>query len=137
MPLTLKRGYGRCFNGENWKSVKDSKWVHHRVYVPYGEEPLHGTRLIDGVEHAVFRCRNDDFFAQPVALCELPPATDPMRIYAEMPEDAVEEMLPPRDHRPPEPEPVAVKPKAPPRSSAPTGKKVELPVFMKLEQMDD
>lgn len=88
--LKLKRGYGRSFEGENWKLAKDDKWSHHRLYIPYGEEPFHGTRMIDGVEHAVFRCRNDDFFAQPVEICALPVPEDPMEVLYEMPEGVQE-----------------------------------------------
>ena len=74
MKLTLKRGSGRTFDGENWKLVADGKWGVQILYVPHAlEKEQHvGNRMIDGVDHAVFRCLNDEFFAQPVSVCEKP-----------------------------------------------------------------
>lgn len=88
--LKLKRGYGRSFVGENWQLVGESKWTHHRHYLPNGREPFHGVRKLDGVDHAVFRCFNDDFFAQPVGLCEFSVPEDPMEVMAEPPEGLTE-----------------------------------------------
>lgn len=84
--LTLKRGFGRVFGGENWRLAGDSKWAPHRLYVPSGEEPMAGTRGIDGVAHAVFRCKDGDFFAQPVATCEMLPPDDLLEVLSHPPE---------------------------------------------------
>ena len=79
MPLTLKRGSGLTFRGTNWKSVSDSAWEVQVLFIPGyppPKEAYQGNRLINGVEHAVFQCLNDDFLAQPVNICELPPPKD-------------------------------------------------------------
>jgi hypothetical protein len=80
--LRLKRGFGMVFRGENWRLAGDARWERHPMYVPNGREPLAGTRQIGGVEHAVFRCLDDDFLAQPVAVCELPVPEDPLEILS-------------------------------------------------------
>jgi hypothetical protein len=80
--LTLKRGRGKVFPGANWKLVGDAGWAEHRLYVPSRREPLVGTRLIDGVEHAVFRCLDDEYMAQPVEVCRLPDPEDPTEVVS-------------------------------------------------------
>ncbi len=75
MSLTVKRGKVRLFCGANWKLVKDSGWLEHKMYVPNLEIYV-GNRAIDGVEHAVFQCKDGDYIAQPVAMCELPRPDD-------------------------------------------------------------
>lgn len=74
--LTLKRGRGKVFPGANWKLAGDEKWTEHPLYVPNGRESLAGTRLIAGVEHAVFRCLDDEYMAQPFETCQLPDPKD-------------------------------------------------------------
>lgn len=76
MELTLKRGRGLVFPGSNWKLVGDERWTEHPMYVPNGREALVGTRLIGGVEHAVFRCLDDEYMAQPFEVCQLPVPKD-------------------------------------------------------------
>lgn len=78
MKLTLKRGSGRHFDGQNWKLVADQKWGIQVLFVPHAleKEKYVGNRMIDGVEHAVYQCLNDEFFAQPVSICELPKPDD-------------------------------------------------------------
>jgi hypothetical protein len=78
MKLTLKRGSGRHFDGQNWKLVADQKWGVQVLFVPHAleKEKYVGNRMIDGVEHAVYQCLNDEFFAQPVSICELPKPDD-------------------------------------------------------------
>lgn len=78
--LILKRGSGRNFDGENWKLAAEKKWEVQELYVPNGKEQYMGNRAFDAVEHAVFRCLNDEFFAQPVHICELPKPEDPMEV---------------------------------------------------------
>lgn len=80
MKLSLKRGSGRVFSGDNWKLVSDSKWEYQKLYVPNGYEPYVGSRVIDGQEFSIFKCLDDDFFAQPIQICSLPEPKDPMEI---------------------------------------------------------
>ncbi len=80
--MTLKRGRGLCFGGENWKLAGEDKWREHRLYVPNGRERLYGTRTLRGREHAVFRCLDDEFLAQPSEICELPDPGDPMEVLS-------------------------------------------------------
>ncbi len=80
MELTLKRGSGRSFNGSNWNLVSDAKWETHSLYVANGREKYLGNRPIDGIEHAVFQCLDDTFFAQPINVCELPAPEDPLEV---------------------------------------------------------
>ncbi len=80
MALSLKRGSGRVFSGENWKLASESKWEYQKLYVPNGCEPYVGSRDIDGQEFSVFKCLDDDFFAQPTEICRLPEPKDPMEI---------------------------------------------------------
>lgn len=77
LTLTLKRGSGLTFNGTNWNLVAEKKWTVHVLLVPNGKEKFMGKRMFGGVEHAVFQCLNDEFFAQPVSICELPKPADP------------------------------------------------------------
>jgi hypothetical protein len=73
--LTLKRGSGWTFSGTNWKSVSDKAWEIHVLFIPGfppGREKHVGSREINGIPVEVFQCLNDDFFAQPVNICELP-----------------------------------------------------------------
>ena len=82
MALTLKRGSGRTFDGANWKLVADKKWEVNVLHIPHAlEKEKHvGNRMIDGVDHAVFQCLDDQFFAQPVSICELPKPSDPIEV---------------------------------------------------------
>jgi hypothetical protein len=81
--LTLKRGSGRSFTGTNWQAISDKKWEVHALLVPSGKEKLVGCRLIDDVTHSVFLMLNDEYFAQPTNVCELPMPEDPMtEIYS-------------------------------------------------------
>ncbi len=84
MELTLKRGSGRHFPGQNWKTAAEKHWVRqHSHIVPSGRETHVGLRELDGVPHAVFQCLNDEFFAQPVDVCEKPIPEDPMEVVFE------------------------------------------------------
>lgn len=76
MKLTLKRGRGRVFPGSNWKLAGDERWAEHHLYVPNGMEKIVGSRPIGGVEHAVFRCLDDEYMAQPFEVCQLPDPKD-------------------------------------------------------------
>lgn len=78
--MCLKRGWGLVFSGYNWDTSPESRWEFHRMFVPSGREPMVGTRRINGEEHAVFQCLDDDFFAQPVALCRAAPPLDPCEV---------------------------------------------------------
>src|SRR5512135_678961 len=80
MELTLKRGSGLTFDGTNWNLAAENKWQIQELLVPNGREKFLGKRSFGGVEHAVFQCLNDDFFAQPVSICELPIPEDPMEV---------------------------------------------------------
>jgi len=80
--VTLKRGRGLRFEGENWKLAGEGRWLEHRLYVPNGNEPLMGSRVLRGKEHTVFRCLDDDFFAQPSEICELPDPKDPLEVLS-------------------------------------------------------
>jgi hypothetical protein len=64
------------FPGSNWKLVGDAGWLEHPMYVPNGREKLVGTRLIDGKEHAVFKCLDGEYLAQPFEVCQLPDPKD-------------------------------------------------------------
>ncbi len=79
---TLKRGRGLSFEGENWRLAGEARWEEHRVYVPNGREKFLGVRALRGVEHAVFRCMNDDCLAQPSEICELPAPADPTEVLS-------------------------------------------------------
>jgi len=94
--LTLKRGSGLSFDGENWKLASDSKWVKTPQIVPHSHriEEFMGTRMLLGVEHAVFRMLNDDYFAQPVDICRLPIPEDAMEVLYDVYIDYVEESHP-------------------------------------------
>ena len=83
MNLKLKRGSGRKFDGSNWKLASDKKWEVQTLFVPHAleKEKYVGNRSIDGVEHAVFLCLNDEFFAQPVSICELPKSENVEEIF--------------------------------------------------------
>ncbi len=89
--LTLKRGSGRTFFGSNWNQVAEQKWEVQVLYVPNGREKYQGNRILDGVEHAVFICLDDGFFAQPVEICKLPKPVDLMEVVYELEAPAVEE----------------------------------------------
>ena len=83
MTLTLKRGSGRVFTGSNWKLASDKHWEVQLTFLPGSPRPkeIHqGDRLIDGVMHSVWLCLNDEFFAQPLSICELPIPEDEMEI---------------------------------------------------------
>jgi hypothetical protein len=77
MELTLKRGSGLTFDGTNWNLVSEKKWGVQVLLVPNGKEKYMGNRTFGGVEHAVFQCLNDEYFAQPVSVCKLPKPDDP------------------------------------------------------------
>jgi hypothetical protein len=93
MKLTLKRGSGRHFDGQNWKLAGDKQWVVQPLFVPHAlEKEKHvGNRMIDGVEHAVYLCLNDEFFAQPVSICELPKPADMTEVMYSLEVPVVEE----------------------------------------------
>jgi hypothetical protein len=80
MELTLKRGSGLTFEGTNWNLTSEKKWMVQVLLVPNGKEKYMGNRTFGGVEHAVFQCLNDDYFAQPVSICKLPVPKDPMEV---------------------------------------------------------
>ena len=106
--LTLKRGCGKTFDGENWKLVGDGKWKFHPLYIPNGSEPFIGLRQIRGVEHAVFTCLDEDFFAQPVEVCKLPESSDMGEILSHpLPGEVVVEVV--SEVSLPEPEPEDVR----------------------------
>ncbi len=94
MNLTLKRGFGRIFAGENWRLAGERKWTRTPRFVPTGNEPFQGTRLLDGAEHAVFRCSDDDFLAQLVSVCELPVPEDGLEVLSFEPDAAEPESTP-------------------------------------------
>jgi hypothetical protein len=82
--MTLKRGCGLTFTGENWKLAGDTKWERAPLYIPNAshQEQFMGTRLIKNKTYAVFKCLNDDFLAQPVNICELPVSKDDYAILS-------------------------------------------------------
>ncbi len=95
MELTLKRGSGRHFPGQNWKTASDKNWLRQYDHiVPSGRETLVGNRDFDGIPHAVFQCLNDEFFAQPVSVCELPVPEDPLEVLYEYEKPAATEKEP-------------------------------------------
>lgn len=60
---TIKSGY--CFllrSRRSWQDADDERW-EIEVYTPKGDEVFVGTRMIDGVWHAIFRCKNNRFRA--------------------------------------------------------------------------
>jgi len=80
MELTLKRGSGLTFDGSNWNLASEKKWQVQVVFIPNGKEKHMGNRFFGGVEHAVFQCLNEEFFAQPISICKLPISKDPMEV---------------------------------------------------------
>jgi len=92
MELKLKRGSGLAFDGENWKLAGDSKWEKQPLYVANGYEEFMGLRVLHGQEHAIFRCLNDTFFAQPTDICKLPVPSDPMEVLYDAYERGEEEV---------------------------------------------
>lgn len=91
MELTLKRGSGLTFDGTNWNLVAEKKWQVHLLLVPNGKEKFMGKKMFGGVEHAVFQCLNDEFFAQPVSICEMPKPDDPGEVVYTLEAPVVEE----------------------------------------------
>jgi len=68
--MSLKDGKLLVFKGTNWKLAGDPKWEECASYVPNGHEKRIGERVIDGVNHVVFRLCDDDFGAQPKTTVE-------------------------------------------------------------------
>jgi hypothetical protein len=83
MELSLKRGSGLVFDGENWQTVSEKRWHWQPIYVPSQREVFVGRRQLAGQEFAVFRCLDDEFLAQPVNICELPIPEDPVEVVFE------------------------------------------------------
>lgn len=105
--LTPKRGCGLLFSGTNWNSASDVRWQDHLVWAPGGSEKLVGTRIIREIEVAVFQCLDDDFMAQPTAICKLPLPEDAMEILClpehlkiEIPADDTEDKPKKRSKKP-------------------------------------
>ena len=87
MILTLKRGSGRIFTGTNWNLAADRNWEVHVMFVPGSPAPKEkymGNRDIDGIPHCVFQLLDDDFFAQPIEICELPISEDDEEVLYEL-----------------------------------------------------
>ena len=93
MELNLKRGRGLSFEGVNWKSSGDSYWSETKHVLPNGEEQILGSRSIRGVDHTIFLCKNDTFFAQPTSICLLPKSNDPMEIQSPDMENSEEDEM--------------------------------------------
>lgn len=81
--LTLKRGSGLVFEGSNWSLSSERNWTAHKLMIPTGNEPFVGFRSFDGVEHAIFLCSDDEYFAQPKFICEAPQSENPFeKVYS-------------------------------------------------------
>jgi hypothetical protein len=91
MELTLKRGSGLMFDGTNWNLAAENKWRVQVLLVPNGKEKFLGMKTFGGVEHAVFQCLNDEFFAQPKTICKLPVPEDPAEVLYSLEPPAEEE----------------------------------------------
>jgi hypothetical protein len=78
--LSLKRGSGWVFGGENWKLASDKLWEVHPLLIPNGREEHVGSRVVHSHQVEVFRLLNDEFFAQPKTICKLPVPEDPLEV---------------------------------------------------------
>lgn len=100
MELTLKRGSGLTFDGSNWNLVSENKWQVQTLFVPSGKEKHLGNRRFGAVEHAVFQCLNDEFFAQPLDICKLQASEDPLEIQYSLDAPVEEEKPRPKVAKP-------------------------------------
>jgi hypothetical protein len=89
--LSLKRGSGWVFGGENWKLASDKLWEVHPLLIPNGREEHVGSRVVHSHQVEVFRLLNDEFFAQPKTICELPVPEDPAEVLYSLEPPAEEE----------------------------------------------